>query len=380
MILHWLLTLTAVCVVIWTLLPILRLDAWWVRGFDFPRVQIAVIGSAALPAYAVLVGWQDPWDRWLTGALAASIAYQLVRIAPYTAWYPVQVHNAAKPDPANTLALLISNVLMTNRQADALLRLVRARKPDVLLTVETDRWWQDRLSVLEAEYPHTVKHPLDNRYGMHLYSRLPLVNPQLKFLVESDVPSIHTEVRLRSGRLVQLHCMHPAPPSPTENPSAAERDAELLLVATAQDNRARSVVVMGDLNDVAWSASTRLFQNLSGLLDIRIGRGSFNTFHARYPFLRWPLDHVFCSADFTVVTLARLPSIGSDHFPIEAVLQLSPHALPGHQEPQADADERDRAADKIDKVDGDEQALRQARAATAAPASFAAGWRARTGE
>ncbi len=168
MILHWLVALTAVCVVIWTLLPILRLDAWWVRGFDFPRVQIAVIGGAVLLVYGALVGWQEPWDRWLMGALAASIVYQLVRIAPYTAWYPVQVRQAIEPDPDNTLALLVSNVLMTNRQADALLQLVRARKPDVLLTVETDRWWQDQLSVLEKQYPHTVKHPLDNLYGMHL--------------------------------------------------------------------------------------------------------------------------------------------------------------------------------------------------------------------
>ncbi len=205
------------------------------------------------------------------------------------------------------------------------------------------------------------------------------MNPQVHFLVQQDVPSIHTEVRLRSGRLVQLHCLHPAPPSPTENPSAAERDAELLLVATAQDRPVRSAVVMGDLNDVAWSATTRLFQNLSGLLDIRIGRGIFNTFHARYPFLRWPLDHVFCSADFTVVSLARLRTIGSDHFPIEAVLQLAPQVVPGHEEPQADADERARAVDKIDKVDGDEQALRQVRVVTAGRPVSATGWQTRPG-
>ncbi len=356
-ILHGLLAVTAVCVVIWTLLPLLRLDAWWVRGFEFPRVQIAVIGMATMAVYLKYVGWNETLDRVLLGALAACLVFQLVRIVPYTALYPRQVHKAVRPDPDNTIALMISNVLMSNRNAESLLQLVQARQPDVLLTVETDRWWEEQLSALEATYPHTVKHPLDNLYGMHLYSRLPLVNPQLHFLVEEGVPSIHVKVRLRSAQLVQLYCVHPAPPSPTENPSSAERDAELLLVATAQPEPVRSVVVIGDLNDVAWSATTRLFQKLSGLLDIRIGRGSYNTFHAQYPFLRWPLDHVFCSPDFTVVSLARLSDIGSDHFPIEAVLQLTPQAESWHEAPQADADERAIARKKIDKVDGDQDAL-----------------------
>jgi endonuclease/exonuclease/phosphatase (EEP) superfamily protein YafD len=228
----------------------------------------------------------------------------------------------------------------------------------VVLAVETDAWWQDQLAALEADYPHTVKRPLDNLYGMHLYSRLPLIDPQVHCLVEDDVPSIHTGVRLRDGRQVQLHCVHPAPPSPTENPRSAERDAELLLVAKSLDKPPRAVVVMGDLNDVAWSATTRLFQRIGALLDPRIGRGMFSTFHARYPFLRWPLDHVFCSPDFTVVSLARLPDIGSDHFPIEVVLRLEPDAPDAHQRPRAGAEAHRVAEEKIDEVDADREALR----------------------
>ena len=328
--LSWLAALTALVVITWTLLPLLRNDAWWVRVFEFPRVQITVISAATLVAYAAVAGWHEPADRLLLGALATCIAFQLVRIARYTPLYPKQVHGAAQPDAKHTLGLLIANVLTPNRNAEALLRLVHERKPDLVLTVESDQWWQDRLDELEADYPHSVKHPLDNLYGMHLYSRLPLVDPQVRFLVEDDVPSIHTQVRLRNGRLVRLHCVHPAPPSPSENPTSAERDAELLIVAKSVHKPARSTVVMGDLNDVAWSATTRVFQDLSGLLDPRIGRGAFNTFHARYPFLRWPLDHVFCSPDFTVVSLARLCDIGSDHFPIEAVLCLEPQAASEH--------------------------------------------------
>ncbi len=55
--------------------------------------------------------------------------------------------------------------------------------------------------------------------------------------------------------------------------------------------------------------------------DPRVGRHYVNTFHADYPLLRWSLDHVFHSTDFALVDMQRLPHMGSDHFPVYAVLQ-----------------------------------------------------------
>ena len=62
------------------------------------------------------------------------------------------------------------------------------------------------------------------------------------------------------------------------------------------------------------------FKRIANVLDPRIGRGLFSSFHADYPMLRWPLDHVFHSEQFELLSLDVLPDIGSDHFPVLAGL------------------------------------------------------------
>jgi endonuclease/exonuclease/phosphatase (EEP) superfamily protein YafD len=105
--------------------------------------------------------------------------------------------------------------------------------------------------------------------------------------------------------------------------------------------------VAGDFNDVAWSHTTRRFQRIAGLLDPRVGRGLFNTFHADHAWLRFPLDHLFHSRHFALVDFARLPHIGSDHFPICAALRLDDEALREQETPEADRADFEEAKDDI---------------------------------
>ena len=341
-----------------TLVPLIKHDGWWVRGVEFPALQITVLSWGALPIYVTLFGWDSIWDRAALAVLCGCSLLQLARILPYTTLFPKQIQRARQMRPKDQLNMVVANVLTPNRQSQAVLAMVRRCQPDLFLAVETDDWWQAELESLLPDYPYMVKHPLDNLYGIVLFSRLELQNTRVRFLVEEAVPSIHGDVILGSGHRVALHCLHPAPPSPSENPTSAERDGELLLVAKTLDPAAGSVVVMGDLNDVPWSPSLRLFQKVSGLLDPRIGRGLFNTFHSGIPPLRWPLDHVFCSGDFTLVSFDRLGHVGSDHFPIQVVLQHTPRAQKVHPELVASVTETAEAQGKIDKVGADETALR----------------------
>ena len=56
---------------------------------------------------------------------------------------------------------------------------------------------------------------------------------------------------------------------------------------------------------------------------VGVSRRLLNTFHAQMPFLRWPLDHIYHSPHFQLIEMHRLPSIGSDHFPMFVSLMLA---------------------------------------------------------
>lgn len=329
-----------------TLLPLSGNPYWLFRGMEFPRLQLAVLASALIVANLYLLDLRMPLSWVLTGAASACLLWHLWWILPYTRLWPVEVKSVEDAVPAQRLRIIAANVLATNRDARPLLDLIDARQPDIVVTLESDQWWQDQLDGLLPEMPHSIKCPLDNFYGMHVYSRLPLESCKTSYLVEDDKPSMHATATLRTGATVAMHFLHPAPPSPSENKESSERDAALMIVARSVAGSDDPIIVTGDLNDVAWSPTTRLFRKISGLLDPRIGRGMFNTFHAQYPFIRWPLDHLFHSRHFTIGAIERLPPIGSDHFPLFAELWFTPARGADQEGLDADRSDRDRARAK----------------------------------
>lgn len=336
-------------VTIWGWLP---LDNWWVRGVEFPRIQIMVLGLIAW------IGMLLFWSEWEGGQgllfviLSITLAFQLRMILPYTKLWKKEVQSAHdKPEgQAHQLKIMVSNVLTPNDQTQKLVDLVNQKQPDILITLESDLKWERALEQIESDYPYTVKVPLDNLYGMHLYSKLELIDPEVKYLIIDDIPSIHSQLRLQGGRVIWLYCLHPMPPSPTEADKSTTRDAELLMVGKHIKENEKTAILAGDLNDVAWSKTTRRFQRISGLLDPRVGRSFINTFHVKYPFLRWALDHIFHSACFTVVDIQRMPSIGSDHFPVMTTLQYQPEVASEQEEnaPTTDAEDIEETENKIE--------------------------------
>ena len=321
--------------------------------WDFPRVQIATLAASSAIAYRTLAWRGRRAERALLIANAAVVAWQVYRIHTYTPLVRPTVRRATKNDPDNRIVLMMTNVLEDNRQYDRLLGRVEAEDPDVVIAVEVDHEWMAALEPLGEKYAHSVRRPIDNTYGMVLFSRYELIDPRVEFLVQDDIPSIHARLRLPSGVEVTLHALHPRPPEPIHDQESAPRDAELVLVGRTVAKEDGPIIVAGDLNDVAWSETSELFVRLSGLLDPRVGRGFYNSFSARNPLFRYPLDHVFHSKHFKLVRIQRLPDIGSDHFPILIELQYEPEAARQQDESETRDGDEQLASEKLERVAAD---------------------------
>lgn len=301
-----------------TLLPMWHTTYGWVRLWDFPRFQVGIISSCVL---LLIVVFDTPAHlaQWcFAGLLLGASIWQWVWVYPFLPFASKEMGSCRDHDSnEGRISLLTINVLQINRNVERLTKVIIDADPDVVFMVEVDEWWTTRLNEnLHGKFPHKVSLPLSNGYGLALFSRLELIDPEIRFVVDDAIPSIRTSVKLQSGASLALYGVHPRPPAP-QQPSA-ERDTELLQVGEEIKARAIPSIVLGDLNDVAWSATTARFVAAGTLVDPRRGRGFFNTYPSRWPGLRYPLDYVFTTKHFRVRRMKVLEDVGSDHLPLIA--------------------------------------------------------------
>jgi endonuclease/exonuclease/phosphatase (EEP) superfamily protein YafD len=339
-----------------TLIPLLPFEQWFIRVFDYPRLQTFFIALVALIWYFIFYFKKRKRGYTFMLMFLVVAVVQGYKAVPYTPLGKKQVLTSeVDPNDTTFLRILISNVLQENNDYQALIDEVNKYKPDLFVTTESDTNWQEALKAIEEQFPYRVPVPLDNTYGMHLYSRLPLKDTKVRYLLEPDIPSIKTKLQLSNGEWITVFTVHPRPPVPGESSDSRERDAEIIMLGKEAREAAGGVVVAGDFNDVAWSETTELFQEVTGFLDPRRGRGFYNTFHAKYPIFRWPLDHIFISPHWKLIKMERGSYMGSDHFPVYVQLSYEPEEKQEQPKVKPDSNTENEANETIqDGIEDDD--------------------------
>lgn len=293
-----------------SLIPLIPTEWWAVRLLDFPRLPFAAgLVAVGLALFPFVKGY----PRSTLPALA------LVTLAlAVNAWilWPYRPTGGMRVDACpveRRLSVLIANVQFGNRNAEPLVEAVAREEPDLFLAMETNAWWDEALKPVLASMPHALQRITGSYYGIHLFSRLPLVNSEIRHLAGQDTPAVVTGVTLRTGEVVDFVGVHPKPPQPWQ--SARGRDAQLYAAAAVLRARVEPGVLAGDLNATPWEIAVERMARLSGLIDPRRGYGYVATWNANYWWIRWPLDHVFHEGGFATVDIKRLDAFGSDHFP-----------------------------------------------------------------
>ena len=329
--------------IISTFLPVTRNPHWFFRTSDFIRVQTFLLQGVLLLLFIYSEKEFSTFSWVILFSLLATMIYQIFKIFPYTSFFPTR-----KPisKSSGKVSILAGNVLQTNSRYTDFVKEIKHFDPDLVLVMESDKEWEDGLSEIEVTYPHNVKVALENFYGMHLYSKIALENVEVKYQIEDDKPSIFFDYPLHGNASIHFCCLHPAPPSPTENETSKERDAELMLTGKRIRTLDQPTVVCGDMNDVVWSRTTRLFKKMTGMVDPRIGRGFFSTYNANYFFLRFPLDHLFHTKDLYVGKMQRSKYFGSDHYAMYYEIHHKKNK-PTPKNPKLNSDEKAEIAELI---------------------------------
>lgn len=349
------LAILSLIVIVAVFLSRIRNDFWIFKVLEYPRFQKLIVAVFVLACWIVFWHPESVFEKILVIALSASIIYLAYKIWPYTVLSKKEMIKVVDRESDGSFVLFAANVLQDNQEYDRLLNQVKATNPDIVFLVETNSAWANAArKALDKSYPYQLLCPLENTYGLLFYSRLELEDEKLLFRVKDDIPSIEAVVKLPSGRKFQLYGLHPEPPVPGESLTSTAKDKELMKVALQVKETKLPCLVIGDLNDVAWSYTTELFRKTSELLDPRRGRGFYSTFSAHSWFVRFPLDYVFCSKEFGLISMKRMPKNGSDHFATLTHLAITKVAEKKQEAPAADPDEleeaKEIAAQPLDKA------------------------------
>ncbi|WP_312165301.1 endonuclease/exonuclease/phosphatase family protein [Phenylobacterium sp.] len=99
------------------------------------------------------------------------------------------------------------------------------------------------------------------------------------------------------------------------------RENGLRLEQIMQGQPRSRVILAGDFNSTPWSFSRR---REDAALGLERRTRALSTWPANSPFglAILPIDHVYAGADWRTVSVARGPRLGSDHYPVVAVLAL----------------------------------------------------------
>jgi endonuclease/exonuclease/phosphatase (EEP) superfamily protein YafD len=224
------------------------------------------------------------------------------------------------PVPGHTLRILDHNVWEANVDVDETVRVIRQANADIVFLQEREGRGAVVAEALRAEYPYNSGL---QRSGELILSRPPMaprrvLAPVLRQIVR--VGNVTWAVVAPPDQVpfvvATTHFVHPDPGSPQQSQRFA---AEVFLRQFGQS----STIFTGDFNLTPWS-----FRMHRQDRDLKLVRRTLAlpTWPARlpgahpFPFPFLPIDHVYASSDWKLVSVERGPRTGSDHYPVIVTL------------------------------------------------------------
>lgn len=273
------------------------------------------LGLAGIVAAVVIVAMK----RW--GAAGVALGSALLLMLP-TVRFDGRGNGERIAGASFTVA--VYNVLAMNRDDREVLASIDDLDADVLFVFEhTRRWERDVAVTLTPTHPHSHAAWWSDRFGVAVYSRVPIRSVR-EIAVPEEIWNrciLRVEIE-HEGRLLAVYGLHPAHPVTPRRLRSAWHLWAALFESLA--NERLPAVVMGDFNATDVSpqlAELRRRGFRSAFAQAGHGRGatySQRGLRRHLPGVR--IDHVFIHRSMAVAAARLGRAGGSDHLPVVAEL------------------------------------------------------------
>jgi endonuclease/exonuclease/phosphatase (EEP) superfamily protein YafD len=277
---------------------------WWILDLcSHFRLQY-FFGALILAAY---FGLKRQKPR--TGVAAGIAVINLIVLQPYL----VETNADINLSRTTRVKALWWNVQSANQNRTESVDWIIEMSPDLIALGEITPEWEESLSRLKESYPFDHIESRQGNFGIALFSRLPLFNPEILYRNNNDsgVPTLQVELNIE-GKLVTVMATHPLPP--VGSAATSERNSHLQWLSRRIQGIEGATILFGDLNATPWNHAFKSFIETSRLQNLPTG--IFTTWPSSFAPLRIPLDYCLVSKGISVRSKELGPSLGSDHLPV----------------------------------------------------------------
>jgi endonuclease/exonuclease/phosphatase (EEP) superfamily protein YafD len=245
-------------------------------------------------------------------------------VGPYL--IPLIPGNSVAASTGVQLSIVSLNLNYRSDAYNPVRRYFTVNEPDVVVLTEWTPNWKAGLRFLEARYPYRIERPQIDPWGIAVFSKHPFRDAKIIELGTPDFANIRVTLDLQ-GTPVDLYATHLA--VPVSHEKARLRNLQLKSLAAETAGSVGTTVVTGDMNITPFSPLFNDLLDNGNLRDARRPQG----FHYTWPTLPLPLwipiDHCLTSPDIVPISVATGPNLGSDHYPLEILVEIPTPAKAG---------------------------------------------------
>jgi endonuclease/exonuclease/phosphatase (EEP) superfamily protein YafD len=256
----------------------------------------------------------------LVPRLIAGMAFLLFGVVAWPETTALAIQSATRSSDAKTLKVLTANLRSTNRDHAPFLDYVRREQPQIIVAVETYKYWMYAFNPLWSQYRVAAGCALPHECDVVILTTLAPGKDQPQPQSARVLASLLLPEELGGGpfRVMGLHLSRPK--------SGASSRPDLEEAIAVSKKLGALDIVAGDFNATPWGAALRHF-------DANVPIARRTRWLATWPatLANWdvkglmpiaPIDHIYAGESWRVVDVERGPDIGSDHYPVLATFSL----------------------------------------------------------